>query len=106
MVPEEGMGPVKRLKETLKVSKVLQFSKFEGVVPERKLWERSRSVIEGRAEISQGIMPVSELRLKFKLRSLSQCPMSQGMLPLKLLCCNSILYRVLQPMKSGILPVR
>ncbi|KAI4318091.1 hypothetical protein L6164_025899 [Bauhinia variegata] len=44
---EEGMGPVRRLKETLKFSRVLQLLKFEGMVPVRKLWEREVDVCGG-----------------------------------------------------------
>ncbi|KAM1505740.1 hypothetical protein ACFXTO_001693 [Malus domestica] len=83
MEPDAGIGPVNKLNETLKLSNVLQFSKLDGIVPERKFRERSRSVMEGKAEISHGIMPVRELRLRFKLRSFSQCPMSHGIEPLK-----------------------
>ena len=61
IVPEDGMGPVRRLNETLKLSRVLQLSKLEGMVPVRKLRERSTSVMEGSVEISHGIIPVREL---------------------------------------------
>uniref|UniRef100_A0A2P2KUN9 Uncharacterized protein n=1 Tax=Rhizophora mucronata TaxID=61149 RepID=A0A2P2KUN9_RHIMU len=50
-------------------------------------------------------MPVSELRLKFKERSFSQWPISQGMLPFSEFPCNSILYTLLQTIKSGTLPI-
>ena len=35
--PAEGIGPVNKLKETLKFSNVVQLLKFEGMVPVRKL---------------------------------------------------------------------
>ncbi|TQE05651.1 hypothetical protein C1H46_008784 [Malus baccata] len=44
MEPDAGIGPVNKLNETLKLSNVLQFSKLDGIVPERKFRERSRSV--------------------------------------------------------------
>uniref|UniRef100_A0A2P2KUQ8 Uncharacterized protein n=1 Tax=Rhizophora mucronata TaxID=61149 RepID=A0A2P2KUQ8_RHIMU len=64
--PDSGIGPVRKLYDTSKLSRVLQFSKLEGIAPVRKLWERSTAVIADSVEISGGIMPVSELRLKFK----------------------------------------
>ena len=54
------------------ITKTVRLPKFEGMDPVRKLWERSTSVIEGMVEISQGIIPVSELRLRLKLMSFSQ----------------------------------
>lgn len=37
IVPVDGIGPVSMLYDTLKLSIVLQFWKFEGIVPVREL---------------------------------------------------------------------
>lgn len=71
-MPDEGIGPVRELKLTLKFSRVEQLLKLEGMIPVREFSERSTSVIEGSVEISQGIVPVREFLLRFNRSNFSQ----------------------------------
>uniref|UniRef100_A0A7C9AYG4 Uncharacterized protein n=1 Tax=Opuntia streptacantha TaxID=393608 RepID=A0A7C9AYG4_OPUST len=74
------------------------------MLPVRLLYERSTTLIEGRVEISQGIIPVNKFCLKFRLISFTQCPISQGIGPFKKLPSISIWYKLSHPLKSGIFP--
>lgn len=64
-IPEEGIGPVGELKQTLKLSRVIQLLKLEGIILVRLFCERSTS-IKGMDDIS-GIIQVSSFSLRFDI---------------------------------------
>uniref|UniRef100_A0A0A9CX31 Secreted protein n=1 Tax=Arundo donax TaxID=35708 RepID=A0A0A9CX31_ARUDO len=85
------------LKDTSKVSSVVQLVKPGGTVPVSAFQDRSTSVMDGRAASSAGISPVSWLCCSLKLTSRLHLPMSSGIAPVSSFPSNSSRYKFEHP---------